>query len=160
MESYIIIRNKDNAQAAASLIWDIPIDGSHEVLIREAKSGRSSKQRRLQWKWYSEIGSSWGWETKEVRDYYMKKYAINIFYRDDINGSANSIDVIRDLKAEGMKMHYNEMVNCFVKNITSNSFNVKQNHEYLEQIDRHASQQGMRLTIPGEMQSIYMRGER
>jgi len=159
MSELIVIKKSEDIQKVNDFVYALPIDGTYEVVIRKSKKDRSNLQRRLQWKWYCEIAKAWGWEPKAVRDHYMKKFAIAIFYRDDINDSANSIDVINSLKSLGMRGEYDQLVKCFVENITSNSFKVGQNHEYMEQIDRDATQKGVGLTIPGEFKNVYKRGE-
>ena len=125
-----------------------------EVIIQVVNEKRRQKQRRLQYMWYTEISKSWGWSVKRVRNYYMEIYAVPMFYRDNINDSADTIDCIKNLKHQGMQMEYEQMKKHFIESITSSSFSVKQNSEYLTQIEGHAYSKGVHLTIPNDMQGV------
>ena len=82
----------------------------------------------------------------------MYKFAVPIFYRDNIevNGvySADTIDAIRQVKAAGLGQNYEQLMRAFVSGITSNSFTVAQNTEYLKAVDHHAMEQGIVLFVP------------
>jgi len=121
------------------------------VTIAEHKEDRSQAQRRLQYMWYTQIAKDQGHTTKYIRNFYMRKFALQIFYRDDINSSADTLDAIKDLKAKGMSQHYEALLHGFVENITSNSFNVSQNKEYLDSVNLHATNQGIQLRVPEDL---------
>lgn len=125
------------------------------VTIAEHKEDRSEAQRRLQYVWYTEIAKRQGHDVRYIRDYYMRRYALTIFYRDDINGSTATIDAIKGVKAKGMIEHYEHIIKGFVKNITTNSFNVSQNKEYLDLVYMHAINQGIQLTVPEDLKYSY-----
>ena len=123
------------------------------VAISNAKESRSQAQRRLQYAWYTQISNEQGEAVSVIRNRLMNKFAVPIFYRDniEINGvySADTIDAIRLLKANGMIQQYQQLMRGFVSSITSNSFTVKQNAEYLKHVDHWANDQGITLFVPG-----------
>lgn len=150
MDKFIL--NSDSVRAnCIAFLSQIPSDGSKEVTINDVKEKRSQGQRRLQWMWYTDIAKEQGYQPEFIRDYYMRKFAVRIFYRDDINGSADTLDAIRDLKARGMNEHYEALIHGFVKNISSNSFSVKQNKEYLDLVYHDAIEKGLVLKVPEDL---------
>ncbi len=126
-----------------------------EVVIREHKKDRSGSQRRLGHMWHGQVADQVGVEPSVIRNRIMFKLAIPIFYRDNIvvNGvySADTIDVIRNMKTQGMVMEYEQMMMSFAANITTSSFNVKQNSEFLKNYENYAASQGWHLTVPDEL---------
>lgn len=130
--------------------------GAIRVTITDKKEDRSQAQRRLQWKWYTQIANELGESKETIRNRMMYKFGVPIFYRDNIevNGvySADTIDAIKQLKASGMNQHYEQLMRAFVSGITSNSFSVKQNSEYLNLVDQDATEKGVALFIPEDCQ--------
>jgi len=122
-----------------------------EVIIQSIDEKRSGKQRRLQYMWYTQIAKEWGWSVKRVRNFYMEKYAVVMFYRDNINDAANTVDCIKSLKDQALLGQYKQLKLHFVESITTSSFSVKQNSEYLNQVERHAISKGVGLLIPDDL---------
>lgn len=124
------------------------------VTVSNKKEERSQAQRRLQWKWYTQIAVELGEDNSVIRNRMMYKFGVPIFYRDNIevNGvySADTIDAIRQVKACGMIPHYEQLMRDFVARITSNSFSVKQNTEYLKAVDQWAIEKNIRLFVPAD----------
>lgn len=58
-------------QNAISAILELPLDWSHEVVIRKAKSKRSLSQNALYWRWMKYLQDEIG-ETKEMLHLYFK----------------------------------------------------------------------------------------
>ena len=126
-----------------------------DVIVSDHKADRTAAQRRLQYMWYTDIAKHQGHTIEYIRDYYMRKFAVNIFYRDDINCSADTLDALKDLKARGMIQHYEALLHGFVKNITTNSFTTSQNREYLDSVFMHASDNGIALRVPDDLKYAY-----
>ncbi len=122
-----------------------------DVTISDHKADRTGAQRRLQYMWYTDIAKSQGHTVEYIRNYYMRKFALMIFYRDDINSSADTLDAIKDLKAKGMNAHYEALIHGFVENITTNSFKVAQNKEYLDSVYMDAVNAGIQLRVPEDL---------
>lgn len=151
--------SSDNPQITSDCIAFIReslADGCLRVTITDKKEDRSQAQRRLQWKWYTQIANELGECKTVLRNRMMYKYGVPIFYRDNIlvNGvySADTIDAIRQLKINGMNQHYEQLMRAFVSGISSNSFSVKQNSEYLKLVDQDATEKGIALFIPDDCQ--------
>lgn len=134
---------------------ELSSDKPLRVVITEKEQSRSQAQRQLQWSWYTQWANFSGDDKQVIRNRLMYRFGIPIFYRDNIviNGiySADTIDVIRDLKAKGLNMQYQQLIMQFVANISSNSFTVKQNTEYLESVFNFANEQGVSLFVPGDL---------
>ena len=162
-ENGIFHLHQSNAQPVANcfdLIRSELAEGKKLVVtIKDANEKRSQAQRRLQWMWYGQAGQQVGMKDSEIRDQMMRRFGVPIFYRDDINGTSNTIDVIRHLKAIGMRVEYEEMRDNFVKLITSNSFNVKQNNEYLNNIYHFWREQNIFLSVPEDLKHAKFEGE-
>ena len=156
--TYTITSDKVRANCIAEISC-LPVDSTMEVIIREAKKDRSQGQRRLGHTWHGQTAKQRGVSQQAQRNYIMRVLAVPIFYRDNIevNGvySADSIDVIRKLKTLGMTMEYEQMVDNFAANITTNSFSVKQNAEFLTNYQNLAVQEGWALSIPDELRGCY-----
>lgn len=124
------------------------------ITISDRREIRSQAQRRLMWSWYTQIATFTGAHKDEIRNEMMKRFAIPIFYRDQIvvNGvnSADTIDTIRDLKSHGLHNFHSQLATSFVACISSNNFNVKQNTEYLDDIFKFSLDQECYLYIPRE----------
>ncbi len=127
-------------------------DNKVTVTISDRKEDRSQAQRRLQWKWITQIADFVGEDKSSIRNRLVYRHAVPIFYRDNIviNGvySADTIDAIRMLKAQGMIEQYQQLMRGFVSSISTNSFTVKQNTEYLEAIFNEATEQSIELFVP------------
>lgn len=137
-------------------------DRSLTVMISDKREARSQAQRRLQWAWYTQIANFVGEDKNRVRNMSMNRHAIPIFYRDNIiiNGiySADTIDAIRQLKVNGMIEHYHQLMRGFVSNISSNSFSVKQNTEYLQAIFNECCDQAIDLYVPRDCDNAKFQG--
>ncbi len=149
------IANEQIRKNAINALLDCPADNSMEVIIQEVKKDRSAAQRRLGHMWHGEVAKQTGSTHDATRNRIMYKLAVPIFYRDDIvvNGihSANTIDVIRHLKTQGLGMEYEQCMMSFVAGITTNSFSVKQNAEFLTNYENLAIVEGWALSVPDEL---------
>lgn len=127
-----------------------------KVTVKEGKLSRSDAQRRLVNAWYDQWSNQTGTERNRIRNQIMYKCGIPIFYRDNIevNGafSCDTIDCIKRVKAAGMIAEYNQMMMGFAANATSSSFGVKQNSDYIDNIDKLAIDQGITLFVPGGLE--------
>ena len=123
-----------------------------EVNVSDHKENRSSAQRRLQWAWYTQEAKHCGEDKNDIRNRHMYRHGLPIFYRDNINDCVEAIDTIKNLKAIGMVDEYRIMIKTFVVNITSSSFKVAQNHEYLNAVFYDCAHRGVHLFVPDELQ--------
>jgi len=54
----VIITSEQNKTYCQNLINELPDDGSYTIEIKKTKKDSTSKQRRLQWLWYTELSQS------------------------------------------------------------------------------------------------------
>ncbi len=151
--------SKDNADQINQCFLEIKhmINNSDKqmlIVVEPKKQSRSDAQRKLVNAWYDQWAKFTGESRQIERNRIMYKCGLDIFRRDDIeiNGvkSADTIDCIELIKSKGMIMEYNHMIMDFCSKITSSSFNVKQNAEYIDNIYRYAMSKGIPLFIPND----------
>ena len=147
-----VISTYQDVGEAVGALNVLPLEDREKYVltIEEAGDARTAAQRRWQWKVYTEIGRYYGEHKEVIRKRMMVKFAVNIFYRDDINGSTRTLDAIKAVKAAGMGDQYWILIEQFVASITSNSFSPKQNSEYMECIVNHCAHEGVPITIPDQ----------
>lgn len=134
-ESYYLVSHAVTFNLATRLGM-LPVDGSVKVVISNAGS-KSSKQRGLQWKWYTEVSSAGVGgsheDTKEGVHLLSKwRWAVPILKRDD--------EFFADLFVAWKQKHGNdpEAMKWFIdKQVSTESFNASQMAEYLTDFERH-----------------------
>lgn len=132
------------------------------VKITEKSQSRSAAQRKLVNIWYTQWATWAGEDRTRQRNVIMYKCGVSIFYRDNIciNGaySADSLDCISKLKQLGMITEYNQLMLEFAAKVTSSSFTVKQNAEYLDNIWRLSVDSGVQLHVPSDCENAKFKG--
>ena len=158
MTTYRIASDRVRAGCIAEISC-LPVDSTMEVTIKEAKKDRSQAQRRLGHMWHGEVSKQRGESHDQTRNLVMLKLAVPIFYRDNIcvNGvySADTLDIINQLKLVGSLQQYHQLMRGFVSGITTGSFSVKQNAEFLTNYENLAIQEGWALSIPDDLRGCY-----
>lgn len=145
----IIITSDQQQRYALSLVGELPIDGTMEVIVKKVDKSSTAKQRRLRWMWMGEIANSGlgRYDTKETVDLACKwQFALPILKRDDVLfGEIYNffIETVKDYPNFGKccKQFCTQYV--FVKNMT-----VRQHAEYLTDLQRYWTQKGVSLTDP------------
>lgn len=145
----IIITSDQQQRYALSLVGELPIDGTMEVIVKKVDKSSTAKQRRLRWMWMGEIANSGlgRYDTKETVDLACKwQFALPILKRDDILfGEIYNffIETVKDYPNFGKccKQFCTQYVS--VKNMT-----VRQHAEYLTDLQRYWTQKGVSLTDP------------
>jgi len=152
---HYLLANETVRGNAIKYILEADMDSKTEIIVQEVKQDRSQAQRRLGHMWHGEVAKQTGHTHDQIRNRIMLKLAVPIFYRDriQVNGvySSDTIDVIRNLKTQGMQMEYQQCMKSFVAGITTNSFTVKQNKEFLDSYQNLAISEGWGLTVPDEL---------
>ncbi len=134
-ESYYIISHAVTLNLATR-IGMIPIDGSVKVVISDAGS-KSSKQRGLQWQWYTEVARAGiGGKHEDTKNgvHLLSKWrwAVPILLRDD-GFFADIFNVWREKYGDNP-----EAMGWFLDNhVTTEKFNASQMAEYLTDFERH-----------------------
>ena len=145
----IIITSDQQQRYALSLVGELPIDGTMEVIVKKVDKSSTAKQRRLRWMWMGEIANSGlgRYDTKETVDLACKwQFALPILKRDDVLfGEIYNffIETVKDYPnfGECCKQFCTQYVS--VKNMT-----VRQHAEYLTDLQRYWTQKGVSLTDP------------
>jgi hypothetical protein len=57
-----------------SAVLDLPLDYSHEVIIRKAKSKRSLQANKLYWKWLQYLADETGYTREQWHEYFKAKF--------------------------------------------------------------------------------------
>lgn len=122
-------------QNAISAINELPLDWSHEVVIRKAKSRRSQAQNRLLWVWMQYLEDEIG-EKKELIHLYFKHKFIK---KDDIRvfGEDVPVEVTTTKLTVKEFTSYLENIELYVMENLGYSFPV--DDEYREAMGKNAS---------------------
>jgi hypothetical protein len=147
MKQKFILRDDQIKLRATRAIMGIPIDPMHEVIIREHNKDRSIAQNSLLWLWQTLIANELGWTKEEVHRYYKKTFLVHIFERDD-EEYALMIATVRTVHKAGMKKEAKRLSDAIINLTSTTDASVKQMTEYLKDIERDATDQGIRLPHP------------
>ncbi len=147
----IILNSDQQKRYIISLIEGTKLDGSYIVEYKKNQKDSTSKQRRLQWLWNSEIalagiGSDDNKEDVHIRSKWM--FARPILLRDcEIFGAVfNGFKfVIKDYDQELKKKCMKEFTRDY---ISTEQMNIKQRAEYLTEIQKYWTMKGVNLTDP------------
>ena len=151
-ETYKIIN--ENVKVSACLrIKDLIADGKTEVVIRNSGS-KSAAQRGLQWKWYTEIAKSGtGGEHEDTKEgvHLISKYrwAIPILIRDN--------PFFADLHSVWIQLYGKdkERMRFFIDSqVHTESFTSHQTAEFLTEIQKYYTSNGVALTDPDDLKLL------
>ncbi len=130
MKTKIICRTSDLKKRAISIIDALPMEDTHEVIIRPYKSKRSLEQNNTYWMWVDKIrvhiADSTGkfYSCEEIHEWLKEKFL-----------------PVRVVEIEGLS------VKCAA---TTTKLNTKEMADYLTQIEQFcASELGLFLPLPG-----------
>ncbi len=134
----------DRQAYAIGIIADLPTDGSREVTIHGYKADRSQKQNSLCHLWYREIGKWLHFTHDEVENYCKYRFGLSILSECEEFNKDLWRDMLQPLTHE---QRVEPMHNIEVTRL----FNVEQFSRYLDEVERHYQQQGVRLTQPEDL---------
>lgn len=118
-----------------------------EIVVRPYKENRSQQQNKLMWKWLGEIGLELGSTAHELHIAMKRKYLKPILKRDDAN-FRDIIDNLNKAYKAGLEVIARELNESVNQLMSTSMLNVEQMGEYLELIERHALEFGIKLTEP------------
>jgi len=151
----IIIEKEADRARALYLIEEAPLLPVLVVTVDEYVENRSAAQRRLQWLWCTEIANYTG-DTKEaVHDRYKERFAVPIFTRDDA-GYAAMVEAVKNVRRAGMVQDADSLKRKILALTSTSDFSVKQNTEYLHEIEMEAARIGVAITFPEEIYNTAM----
>jgi hypothetical protein len=146
----ITIETDRDIETLSSLCKTMLTKGKMSVTIQRHENSRTDAQRRLIWLWNSQIGDSLGWTKDEVHSYMKEHLSIPIFTRDN-PGFSLMIDSVKQVKASGQLREYLNIKAEVIKLISTNDYNVRQGAEHLTDMERFATDKGIRLTHPEDI---------
>jgi hypothetical protein len=150
MQTTIHIDSNHKVITSIKLLEELPVDGSHEVIIQEYSENRSMKQHRLYWKWVTEIANHMGIGKDEMHFAFKEKYAVPIYIRDD-EGFATMVDAVKQVRRQGMNREADKIKHRIVELTSTTDFTVKQMMEMLNSIEQWAGEIGAEITFPEDL---------
>ena len=150
-----VLNSTTAISAAIGAITHLPLDDKdhlYEVIIRHHKSSRSSQQNALYWKWLTElsltdINEHAGHEKEWWHDEFKVRYAVPILERDE----GIDFSEIRSLYLSATPSQKMRLKKLLADSIHTPDLNVSQMSEYMDEINRWATGQGILLTQPEEL---------
>jgi hypothetical protein len=141
----LTISSPQSRQKAVGLIKSLP-EGEWTLKIWPWKQKKTSAQRRLNWKWNTEIGEQTGMSKGEVHEMLKGELLWRIFYRDD-PGYARAIDATIRVKPHS-KSDFDYLKAHILKNTHAEDCDVDQMAEFLTEIKRFCHEKELYITIP------------
>lgn len=149
------ITTPETRQVVINVIKYLP-EGKWTVKIYPWKQKKSSAQRRLNWRWNTEIGEQTGMTKKEVHEMLKGEFLWKIFYRDD-PGYARAVDATINTKAHS-KEDFDYLKAHILKNTHAEDCDVDQMAEFLTDIKRFTHEKELYITIPHDKEMEWVCG--
>ena len=131
----------DQHKARAKMIIDaLPIEETHQVVIRPYKRNRSAEQNAYMWKLETIIGDELGLTKDAMHEVHKQEFLVPIFVRDD-PGYADmyySVDVTPE-------PHKTALKRWVINKTSTTQANVAQMSEFIDSIKQQASELGIRF---------------
>lgn len=152
----IVINSRQNRFHALEAIKSIRSEPLMVVTIAEFKDDRSAAQNRLYWSWLTDcqntsINEHAGKTKAEWHLFFKEKSLLNIYIRDNVNGTADTMAALYDVKVNCGVDTYNNMRKFVIENISTTDANISQFSEYLRDIERFCNTVGIRLCTDSHM---------
>jgi len=145
----IVIDSERQKRFCQTILEEMPIDGSKTIIIKNTDMSATSKQRRLQWLWSTEISQSGLGQDNTKEDVHIRAklmFAHPILMRDD-----EVYPLLYNAFKEAVKTSENYAL--FIKDfaeqyISTERLSRKQRAEYLKDIQNYWTDKGVELTDP------------
>lgn len=145
----IIVTNQQSKLYLQSLIQEIPEDGSVTVEVKKTKKDSTSKQRRLQWLWNTEVSQSGlGRDDNKMDVHIRAKYmfAMPILMEDD---DIFPIIFVKFQESVEFASNRSELYKTFCSEyISTERMTKEQRARYLTEFQRYWTGKGVNLTDP------------
>jgi len=147
----IVIKSDKSKIYCRSLLDELPIDGTKEVIFKNVDTSSTAKQQGLQWRWNGEVAASGvgSDDTKEGVHITAKwMFARPILLRDDavfgavFAGFSQMVEQVGDRSRKEMWREFTEY------HISTQKMTTKQRAEYLRDFERYWVGKGVDLTDP------------
>ena len=154
MESRVIrITDEARLSNAKSALQLIPLDGTYEVCIRKYEKNRSYAQNRLLHMWRKDISDQTGESIKECRFRLCNTHMLPIVLGSEMEKDRDihtTSFALREAYKSGSKKQSEFVFKQYVSLLSSKDLNVKQFADYLTEIERECTEQGISLRRPEE----------
>ncbi|MGZ5029043.1 MAG: hypothetical protein ACXWAT_00740 [Methylobacter sp.] len=152
----IVINSRANRFNAIEAIKAIRSEPVMVVTIDEYKDDRSAAQNRLYWAWMHDcMTTTTNEHSGNDKDwwhlFFKEKSLLNIYIRDNVNGTADTMAALFDVKVNCGAETYNNMKKFVIENISTTDANVVQFTEYLNDIQRFCGSVGISLRTDSAM---------
>lgn len=152
----IVINSRANRFNAIEAIKAIRADPVMSVTIEEYKDDRSSAQNRLYWAWMHDcmkttVNEHAGTDKDDWHLFFKEKSLLNIYIRDNVSGTADTMAALFDVKVNCGTDTYNNIKRFVIENISTTDANVAQFSEYLNDIQRFCGSVGITLRTDSPM---------
>jgi len=145
----ITITSEQNKVYCQSLIHELPDDGSHTIEIKKTKKDSTSKQRRLQWLWNTEVSQSGlGADDNKMDVHIRAKYmfAMPILMEDD---DIFPIIFVKFQESVEFAPNRSELYKTFCSEyISTERMTKEQRARYLTDFQKYWTGKGVNLTDP------------
>lgn len=146
----IVINSRLSRFNAIEAIKAIRAEPVMEVIIQEYKDDRSAAQNRLYWCWLTDcmtttVNERAGNDKDWWHLFFKEKSLLNIYIRDNVNGTADTMSALFDVKVNCGSETYGNMKKFVIENISTTDANVSQFSEYLNDIQRFCGSVGISL---------------
>lgn len=122
----------------------MPKDGTWQVTFEEVTNDRTLAQNRLAFMWYKELAKQRGTDPGYERNFCKLRYGCPIMAADDEEFAAAFNDVI-------LKLPYRKQINAMEYLEVTRLMDTTQFTQYLNDIEREASEHGYILTHPDDV---------
>lgn len=141
---------------AQKTIGDLPTDGTKMVTISDYDDTRRGAQNSLYWVWMTDLAATreeeYAGSTKEEwHDHFKEKALLNIFIRDNTNGTAETMAAVYEAGVSCGATIHATLKKAVVDGISTTQATVKQFTEYLSDIQRFCDSTGVRLRTNSEL---------
>ena len=152
----IVIKSDKSKTYCRSLLEELPIDGTKEVIFKSVDTSSTAKQQGLQWLWNGEVAASGvGRDDTKQSVHITAKwlFATPILLRDDLvfgavyAGFSQMVEQVDDKSRKEMWREFTEY------HISTQRMTTKQRAEYLRDFERYWIGKGVELTDP-KMQGV------
>jgi hypothetical protein len=154
-ESFILDSDRNHFYCQKT-IDGLPTDGSMMVTISPVDTTRRGAQNSLYWTWMTDLADTreeeYAGSTKdEWHDHFKEKALLNIFIRDNTNGTAESMAAVYEAGVNCGPTIHAVLKKAVVDGISTTQATVKQFSEYLSDIQRFCDSTGVRLRTNSEL---------
>ncbi|MFA6213405.1 MAG: recombination protein NinB [Candidatus Obscuribacterales bacterium] len=150
MKQSILINSQDKRKQAVIAVNNITSDPLMQVTIEKAVNTRSVAQNRLYWAFmydceHTGVNEQAGKTKDEWHSFFKERALLNIFIRDNVDGTAETMAALYEVKTSCGVDVYNNMKAFVIDKISTTSANVVQFTEYLQDIERFCYSVGIAL---------------